>query len=70
MASSLNSSYFYILHNGNTVYIWIGSFATTEDQELAERLLDVIKVFRVFYKNIKILFCYSYIDHCDILHDF
>ncbi|KMZ55951.1 Villin-3 [Zostera marina] len=43
VASSLNSSYFYILHNGNTVYIWIGSFATTEDQELAERLLDVIK---------------------------
>ncbi|XP_031483208.1 villin-4-like isoform X2 [Nymphaea colorata] len=42
-ASSLNSSYCYILHSGSTVFTWSGSLTTTEDQELVERLLDVIK---------------------------
>lgn len=44
MAASLNSSYSYILHDGNTVFTWSGGLATTLDQELAERQLDVIKV--------------------------
>ncbi|KAK7291876.1 hypothetical protein RIF29_07376 [Crotalaria pallida] len=43
VASSLNSSYCYILHDGSTVFIWFGSFATPDDQELAERMLDLIK---------------------------
>lgn len=44
VSSSLNSSYCYILHSGNTVFTWSGSLATTEDQELMERQLDLIKV--------------------------
>ncbi|WOK92682.1 villin-4-like isoform X1 [Canna indica] len=43
VASSLNSSYCYILHNGDTVFKWSGSLTTSVDQELAERLLDLIK---------------------------
>ncbi|CAA6671109.1 unnamed protein product [Spirodela intermedia] len=43
VSSSLNSSYCYILHSGNTVFTWSGSLATTEDQELMERQLDLIK---------------------------
>ncbi|KAJ4810633.1 Villin-4 [Rhynchospora pubera] len=43
VASSLNSSYCYILHNGNAVFTWTGSLTTTVDQELAERMLDLIK---------------------------
>ncbi|KAG8086995.1 hypothetical protein GUJ93_ZPchr0010g7989 [Zizania palustris] len=41
--SSLNSSYSYILHDGNTVFTWTGNLTTTLDQELIERQLDVIK---------------------------
>ncbi|PWZ12578.1 Villin-5 [Zea mays] len=44
VASSLNSSYCYILHDGNTVFTWAGNLTTALDQELMERLLDVIKV--------------------------
>ncbi|ONM24174.1 Villin-4 [Zea mays] len=44
VASSLNSSYCYILHNGNTVFTWAGNLTTALDQELMERQLDVIKV--------------------------
>ncbi|KAG0478275.1 hypothetical protein HPP92_012994 [Vanilla planifolia] len=44
VASSLNSSYCYILHNGNAVFTWLGSFTTAENQEVVERLLDIIKV--------------------------
>lgn len=44
VASSLNSSYCYILHSGDTVFTWFGSLSTSVDQELAERLLDLIKV--------------------------
>lgn len=54
VASSLNSSYCYILHNGNTVFTWTGSLTTTVDQELAERMLDLIKV-----RNRKVPFLYS-----------
>ncbi|OEL32858.1 Villin-4, partial [Dichanthelium oligosanthes] len=44
VASSLNSSYCYILHNGNTVFTWTGNLTTSLDHDLVERQLDVIKV--------------------------
>lgn len=47
MASSLNSSYCYILHSGSTVFTWSGSLTTSDDQELVERQLDLIKVWQV-----------------------
>ncbi|KZV33943.1 villin-4, partial [Dorcoceras hygrometricum] len=43
VASSLNSSYCYILFNGSSVFTWSGSLTTSEDQELVERMLDLIK---------------------------
>ncbi|KGN65472.1 villin-4 isoform X1 [Cucumis sativus] len=43
VGSSLNSSYCYILHSGSTVFTWCGSLTNTDDQELVERFLDVIK---------------------------
>ncbi|KAG5101662.1 hypothetical protein JHK84_046631 [Glycine max] len=43
VASSLNSTYCYILHSGPTVFIWSGGLATSDDQELVERMLDLIK---------------------------
>uniref|UniRef100_A0A7N0ZUL5 HP domain-containing protein n=1 Tax=Kalanchoe fedtschenkoi TaxID=63787 RepID=A0A7N0ZUL5_KALFE len=43
VASSLNSSYCYILHNDSVVYTWSGNLTTAEDQELVERQLDLIK---------------------------
>ncbi|KAI4344434.1 hypothetical protein L6164_011663 [Bauhinia variegata] len=43
VASSLNSSYCYILHDGDTVFTWSGNLATSDDQELVERMLDLIK---------------------------
>lgn len=43
VASSLNSSYCYILHSGSSVFTWSGSLTTSEDQELVERQLDLIK---------------------------
>ncbi|PNT75386.1 hypothetical protein BRADI_1g31417v3 [Brachypodium distachyon] len=42
-APSLNSSYCYILHDGDTVFTWVGNLSSSMDQELAERQLDVIK---------------------------
>ena len=50
-ASSLNSSYCYILHDGDTVFTWIGNLSSSMDQELAERQLDVIKVWGVFFSD-------------------
>lgn len=44
VASSLNSCYCYILHNGPAVFTWSGSSTTADDQELVERMLDLIKV--------------------------
>ncbi|XP_057545488.1 villin-4-like [Amaranthus tricolor] len=41
--SSLNSSYYYILHSGSTVFSWSGNLTSSEDQELVERQLDIIK---------------------------
>lgn len=43
VASSLNSSYCYILHDGNSVFTWIGSVTTSLDHDLVERQLDAIK---------------------------
>lgn len=43
VASSLNSSYCYILHSGSSIFTWSGNLTTAEDQELVERLLDIIK---------------------------
>ncbi|XP_063946445.1 villin-4-like [Daucus carota subsp. sativus] len=43
VASSLNSSHGYILHNGSSLFTWLGNLTTSEDQELVERLLDLIK---------------------------
>ncbi|KAJ9557914.1 hypothetical protein OSB04_012528 [Centaurea solstitialis] len=40
---SLNSSYCYILHQDSLIFTWNGSRTTAEDQELAERQLDLIK---------------------------
>ncbi|KAF8670261.1 hypothetical protein HU200_050794 [Digitaria exilis] len=41
VASSLNSSYCYILHNGNTVFTWTGNLTTSLDHDLVERQLDI-----------------------------
>ncbi|CAI9754770.1 unnamed protein product [Fraxinus pennsylvanica] len=43
VATSLNSSYCYILHSGSSVFTWYGNLTTPEDQELLERQLDLIK---------------------------
>ncbi|XP_038993982.1 villin-4-like [Hibiscus syriacus] len=43
VASSLNSSYCYILHSGTTVFTWNGSMTSPDDQDLVERQLDLIK---------------------------
>ncbi|KAK6151424.1 hypothetical protein DH2020_014059 [Rehmannia glutinosa] len=43
VASSLNSSYCYILHSGSSVFTWSGNLTTSEALELAERQLDLIK---------------------------
>ena len=44
VATSLNSSYCYILQVGAIVFTWSGSLSTVEHQELFERMLDLIKV--------------------------
>ncbi|GER35851.1 villin [Striga asiatica] len=43
VASSLNSSYCYILHSGSSIFIWTGNLTSSEAQELAERQLDLIR---------------------------
>ncbi|XP_057987950.1 villin-4 isoform X2 [Hevea brasiliensis] len=43
VASSLNSSYCYILHNDSFIFTWSGNLTTSDDQELVERQLDLIK---------------------------
>ncbi|XAR51144.1 hypothetical protein NMG60_11005693 [Bertholletia excelsa] len=43
VASSLNSSYCYILHKDQTVFTWAGNLTTSDDHELVERQLDIIK---------------------------
>ncbi|KAK7388118.1 hypothetical protein VNO78_22923 [Psophocarpus tetragonolobus] len=43
VASSLNSSYCYILHSGTIVFTWTGGLINSDDRELVERMLDLIK---------------------------
>ncbi|CAH9070492.1 unnamed protein product [Cuscuta epithymum] len=43
VASSLNSSYCYILQKGSSIFTWCGNLTSSEDVELVERLLDLIK---------------------------
>ncbi|KAE8667018.1 Villin-5 [Hibiscus syriacus] len=43
VASSLNSSYCYILHSGSTIFTWAGNLSSPDDHELVERKLDIIK---------------------------
>ncbi|KAK7265238.1 hypothetical protein RJT34_32855 [Clitoria ternatea] len=43
VASSLNSSYCYILHSPPTVFSWSGGLTTSDDQELVDRMLDLIQ---------------------------
>ncbi|CAM8939746.1 unnamed protein product [Rhodiola kirilowii] len=44
VASSLNSSYCYLLLSGSSVlYTWSGNLSSTISQELSERMLDLIK---------------------------
>ncbi|XP_059459862.1 villin-4-like [Corylus avellana] len=43
VASSLNSSYCYILHSDSTIFTWCGSLTSSDNQELLERQLDLIK---------------------------
>ncbi|PWA69895.1 villin/Gelsolin, ADF-H/Gelsolin-like domain protein [Artemisia annua] len=42
-ASSLNSCYCYILHKDSLIFTWYGNQTNADDQDLAERQLDVIK---------------------------
>ena len=51
VASSLNSSYCFILHSGSTVFTWAGNLTSPDDQGLVERQLDLIKVWCVFLSN-------------------
>ncbi|KAF8765529.1 hypothetical protein HU200_008470 [Digitaria exilis] len=39
----LNSSYCYILHDGDTVFTWIGNLSSSMDQELAGGSLMLFK---------------------------
>ncbi|WJX96600.1 Villin-4 [Trifolium repens] len=43
VASSMNSSYCYVLHNESVAFTWSGNLTTSDDQELVERMLDLIK---------------------------
>ncbi|OIW14236.1 hypothetical protein TanjilG_21376 [Lupinus angustifolius] len=58
VASSLNSCYCYILHNGPVVFTWSGSSATAVDHDLVERMLDLIKD-NLMTEDIFILDCRS-----------
>ncbi|KAL0681890.1 hypothetical protein Bca4012_048737 [Brassica carinata] len=42
-STGLNSSYCYILHGDSTVFTWRGNLTSSDDQELMERMLDLIK---------------------------
>uniref|UniRef100_A0A0D9X5Q1 HP domain-containing protein n=1 Tax=Leersia perrieri TaxID=77586 RepID=A0A0D9X5Q1_9ORYZ len=67
VASSLNSSYSYILHDGDTVFTWTGNLTTSLDQELVERQLDIIKIKELYHftqddlmtEDVFILDCHS-----------
>ena len=63
--SSLNSSYCYILHSGSTVFTWTGNLTTPEAQELVERQLDIIKVWRFLSHFLHLCFSEEYLVTCD-----
>lgn len=44
VSTGLNSSHCYILHGDSTVFTWCGNLTSSDDQELMERMLDLIKV--------------------------
>ncbi|WZZ39051.1 hypothetical protein YC2023_035310 [Brassica napus] len=44
VSTGLNSSHCYILHGDSTVFTWCGNLTTSDDQELMERMLDLIKL--------------------------
>ncbi|XP_020673455.1 villin-5 isoform X1 [Dendrobium catenatum] len=52
VASSLNSLYCFILQACNALYTWAGNLTTSEDHELLERQLDLIKP-NLQYKPLK-----------------
>ncbi|KAL0729194.1 hypothetical protein Bca4012_025287 [Brassica carinata] len=43
VSTGLNSSYCYILHGDSAVFTWRGNLTSSDDQELMERMLDLIK---------------------------
>ncbi|KAJ0246069.1 Villin-5 [Hirschfeldia incana] len=43
VSTGLNSSYCFILHGESTVFTWRGNLTSSGDQELMERMLDLIK---------------------------
>ncbi|CAN8301556.1 unnamed protein product [Cochlearia groenlandica] len=43
VSTGLNSSHCYILHGDSTVFTWSGNLTSSDDQELMERMLDLIK---------------------------
>uniref|UniRef100_A0A0D3ALH6 HP domain-containing protein n=1 Tax=Brassica oleracea var. oleracea TaxID=109376 RepID=A0A0D3ALH6_BRAOL len=43
VSTGLNSYYCYILHGDSTVFTWRGNLTSSDDQELMERMLDLIK---------------------------
>ncbi|XP_019092506.1 PREDICTED: villin-5 [Camelina sativa] len=43
VSTGLNSSHCYILHGDSTVFTWCGNLTSSDDQELMERMLDLIK---------------------------
>ncbi|CAH2069645.1 unnamed protein product [Thlaspi arvense] len=43
VSTGLNSSHCYILHGDSTVFTWCGNLTSSEDKELMERMLDLIK---------------------------
>ena len=63
--TSLNSSYCYILQVGAIVFTWSDNLSTVEDQELVERMLDLIKVGSFFFLmfHVLVLSWYFYYDY-------
>lgn len=43
VSTGLNSSHCYILHGDSTVFTWCGNLTSSDDKELMERMLDLIK---------------------------
>ncbi|CAN7032428.1 unnamed protein product [Brassica oleracea var. botrytis] len=43
VSTGLNSSHCYLLHGNSTVFTWCGNLTSSDDKELMERMLDLIK---------------------------